>query len=426
MVLAILLSGCLEFDHPYKVLAPGIWRGQLQLIPKVTIKERRDAALSTEPELSEGKLPFVFEVFNPTSDSIYIEIINGDERIPVKDIQYGRNPETARDTIRINFPIYDTYLTADIDGNKMDGFWTVKSRKNYKIPFSARYGKNYRFTTLKKKPVMDISGLWPALFDEGEDQYSAIGAFQQKGNHLSGTFMTETGDYRFLEGTVQDDKMYLSAFDGSHAFLFEGKINPADSTITGGFRSGKHYQTSWTAKMNNHAGLKDPEKLVQTKDTLTPVYLELPRPDGQQWSLDDPSLAGKPVILQIMGTWCPNCRDEGAFLADYLKHHPKTPVQVIGLAFEKYDDPNHSMAVINNYQKILKIPYPIVLAGKPKKENVLSLFPQLDNFRAYPTMIFLDKEHRIVKVHTGFNGPATPEYDHFKKEFEIIIRSLSQ
>ena len=425
IVVAMLYSSCIEFDHPYKVLAPGIWRVEMPLIPHVAPKERRDAALSTAQELTEGKLPFLMEVFNPTEDSIYIEIINGAERIPVTDIHHGRNPETARDTIRINFPIYDTYITADIDGNKMDGFWHVKSKKNYKIPFSARYGKGHRFTTMKKTPIMDISGRWATTFSPGNDEYQAIGVFQQDGNHLTGTFMTETGDYRFLEGTIQDDKIYLSAFDGSHAFLFEGKINPEDSTMTGSFRSGTHYQTTWQAKKNDQIALRDAENLVQTKDN-TAVNFSLPTPDGRQISLDDPTLAGKPTLLQIMGTWCPNCRDEGSFLADYFTKHPDLPINVIGLAFEKYDDPKRNMAVIRKYKEVLKIPYDIAFAGKPKKENILSIFPQLENFVAYPTMIFLDKDRRIIKIHTGFNGPATPEYIHFQNEFDKSIKEMLQ
>ncbi len=426
IAIAILFSQCIEFDHPYKVLAPGIWHIQMPLVPYTAPEERRDAALSTAQELTEGKLPFLLEVFNPTKDSIYIEIINGKERIPVTDIQYGRNPETARDTIRINFPIYDTYIVADIDGNKMDGFWHVKRRENYKIPFSARYGKKHRFTTLKKTPVMDISGKWATTFSPEKDEYHAIGVFQQDGNHLTGTFMTETGDYRFLEGTIQADKIYLSAFDGSHAFLFEGKVNPMDSTITGSFRSGTHYQTTWVAKKDDQSTLKDAENLVQAKDHTTPVNFNLPTPDGRQISLDAPTLAGKPTILQIMGTWCPNCRDEGVFLADYFTQHPDLPINVIGLAFEKYDDVNKNMAVIQKYKQVLKIPYDIVFAGKPKKENILSIFPQMDSFMAYPTMIFLDKDRKIIKIHTGFNGPATPEYSHFKQEFDKTIKELTQ
>ena len=45
--------------------------------------------------------------------------------------------------------------------------------------------------------------------------------------------------------------------------------------------------------------------------------------------------------------------------------------------------------------------------------------------KAYPTMIFLDKQNRIVKTHTGFSGPATREYEDFKKEFAKDIEKIN-
>jgi len=38
--------------------------------------------------------------------------------------------------------------------------------------------------------------------------------------HAEGTFLTPVGDYRYLEGNIMNDKLYLSTFDGNHAFLF--------------------------------------------------------------------------------------------------------------------------------------------------------------------------------------------------------------
>lgn len=118
----------------------------------------------------------------------------------------------------------------------------VTTRENYAIPFTAKQAEGYRFTPLRKKPVADLTGQWACTFgladDDGDEPYPAVGEFKQSGNQLTGTFLTETGDYRFLEGTVQGDKLYLSCFDGAHAFLFQGKIN-ADSSLSGAFYSGK-------------------------------------------------------------------------------------------------------------------------------------------------------------------------------------------
>ena len=129
-------------------------------------------------------------------------------------------------------------------------FYDPGRSENYAIRFKAKHGRDHRFTQLKKEPLFDISGKWETTFGiDKSEPYPAIGEFKQSGNKLTGTFLTETGDYRFLEGTVQANKMYLSVFDGSHAFLFEAKLME-DSTLIGSFRSGNHYKTLWEAKRN--------------------------------------------------------------------------------------------------------------------------------------------------------------------------------
>jgi len=147
--------------------------------------------------------------------------MNGEERIKVSDIEIGRNKENNKDTFLIEFPIYESYLKGYYNERIIEGEWVVTTKKNYALPFVAKYGKNYRFTQLKQKPVMDLTGNWEVQFEDENGPYAGVGEFKQDGNELRGTFRTETGDYRFLEGTVQKDKLYLSVFDGAHAFLFE-------------------------------------------------------------------------------------------------------------------------------------------------------------------------------------------------------------
>ncbi len=427
LVFAMLvgLSSCLEFEHSYRVVAPGIWRGELTLHAGAPeIHRRRDAALSQRAERGDIVLPFLFEVFNPAPDSVYIEIINGKERIPVREVSHRQNPETKRQVLSLHFPVYDTYIEAEVDGGKMDGFWYVPSRGNYKIPFSARLGKVHRFEDLRQQPVMDISGLWQARFGSGDDGFEAVGVFQQEGNQVHGTFMTNTGDFRFLAGHIQGDRLALSTFDGSHAFLFEAKIRSVDSTMTGAFYSGSHYQTTWEARKDPSARLDDPESQVRY-DPNRPVRLRLPRPDGDTLDIENTDLAGRPKIIQIMGTWCPNCRDEGVFLAEYLRAHPDLPVEIFGVAFEKSGDPAKAFPRIKQYRRALHAPYPIAFGGKAERKRIFEVFPQLDNFVAYPTMLFLDAQNRIVAVHTGFNGPATPAYTAFKTHFGDLVKKLT-
>ncbi len=420
------MSGCLVMNEPYAVLAPGVYRAVLKLDGKPNRPLNTDAKPPNEEikfeEVTDGELPFTFELVYDTKDKFHIEIINGEERIRVDDIVYGHNRVNGDDTIRIEFPHYDSYIRALYEEDVIEGEWVVKTKKNYTIPFVAWQGKNHRFTTLKKEPV-NVAGKWEVTFGEKGEEYSAIGEFQQEGNYLTGTFLTETGDYRFLEGTVQADKMYLSTFDGSHAFLFEAKMLP-DSTLVGTFRSGSHYKDIWIAKRNSSVTLTDPNTLTYLKEGYDKVTFSFENSDGKRVSLEDEKYKDKIKIVQIIGTWCPNCADETQFLADYLSKNKNKDLAVIALAYEKHKHKEKAFSAISKFKKRFGIDYEVLWAGSSKKDEAAKTLPMLNHILSYPTMIFLDKNDKVRKIHTGFAGPATSEYPKFIKEFNDFVGAL--
>ncbi|HRD38300.1 MAG TPA: TlpA family protein disulfide reductase, partial [Bacteroidia bacterium] len=106
------------------------------------------------------------------------------------------------------------------------------------LQFEAVYNNATRFVTTAK-PKVDFTGRYEVTFNAGtSDAYKAVGIFKQSGSKVTGTFLTETGDYRYLEGAVQNSNMSLSCFDGSHAFLFfmtaankTGKVNDLEGKV---------------------------------------------------------------------------------------------------------------------------------------------------------------------------------------------------
>lgn len=425
---SLALNSCITVDTSFQGLPPGKWRAVLKLDNRPGIVNKKGAPL---PELmglefeetTDGELPFTFEVIHDTETEFHIEIINGDERIRVDDITIGLDRSTAKDTVVINFPLYESYIKAIFEERVMEGVWVVPSRGGYQIPFLAKHGEGHRFTTVRKKPVMDISGKWEVTFLDDEP-YKGIGEFNQKGNILTGTFMTETGDYRFLEGEVQENKVYLSVFDGAHAFLFEAKINATDSTMIGSFRSGKHYKTIWEAKKNDNAKLTNPNDLTFLKEDYDKIEFKFPNTEGKMVSLDDEKYKGKAKIIQIFGTWCPNCRDETNFLKKYLNNNKHTDLEVIALAFEKHRALEKATASVKRYKDKLNLPYEMLIAGYSDKNEAAQSLPMLNHILSYPTMIFIDKNDKVTKIHTGFNGPATSEFENFKKEFEENVQEI--
>lgn len=429
VLLLMLFSGCFVIENQFTGLPPGPWRAVLELEPKNITPNPKGQPLPEKlnlqfEEVSGGELPFNFEVIYENENDFYIEIINGEERIRVDDIIMGRDPTTAKDTVLINIPIFDSYFRGIYEEDVMEGEWIVRNREEYRIPFVAHFGRAHRFTTLRKEPVMDLSGKWKTFFEvETDTPYPAIGEFEQNGNHLQGTFRTETGDYRFLEGTVQADKLYLSCFDGGHAFLFEGKIQP-DSTILGIFRSGTHYQTLWEAERDPSFELSDPDSLTFLREGYQELSFSFPDADGNIISLADERFEGKAKIIQIMGTWCPNCWDETRFLIDFVQNNPTEDIQIIALSFEKYEAEEKALKAIRTYREKMQLPYPILHAGTYGSEEAKKALPALNHILSYPTMIFLDQQNRVQKIHTGFNGPATSRYKDFVTDFNQAVQSL--
>lgn len=421
-IIVLLFGACVEPQNSFTKVPPGQWRAVLLLDDNPVLATLEDEEVSTVID-KQGDLPFNFEVVYDTDNDFHIELINGEERIRVEDIEYGRDRATAKDTLIIKFPVYDTYIKAIYEEDIMEGDWFVNYKEGYSIPFKAYYGQSHRFFTTKKEPVADISGKWQAYFEVGsEDEYPAIGEFKQKENALSGTFLTETGDYRYLDGSIQGNKTYLSCFDGAHAFLFLGKILE-DGSLTGLFRSGKHYATDWTATKDENASLSDAFELT-TKVSEEAFDFSFTNTENKLVSLSDNRYQGKVKLVNIMGTWCPNCRDESNFLKTYLAEEKPDDVAIISLAFEEYSDEAKSRAAIQRYKEKGNIPWEVLLAGPSDKAEASKVLPQLSGILSYPTLLFVDKENQIRKIHTGFAGPATSAYKSFEKDFKSIIKTL--
>jgi hypothetical protein len=246
-------SGCVVSDNPYSALPPGKWRGVLYIEYRPVSGNPRGEPLPEKlnlqfEEVAGGELPFNFEVKYPHPDSFYLEIQNDGIPIVLNHIVLGRDNRTAKDTFQIFFPDGQSFLRGTFSENVLEGEWVDLRRENYSIRFLARHGRDYRFTTMRKAPVTDLSGTWDLRFEPEEGEgFNATGEFRQNGNTLRGDFKTPAGGFRHLEGTIQGNKLYLSAFDGRDALLVEGKILP-DSTITGALRNGKDFRCIWEAR----------------------------------------------------------------------------------------------------------------------------------------------------------------------------------
>ncbi len=363
----------------------------------------------------QQKLPFIFEVKNDT----LLTIFNADEQINVDEITY-RN-----DSVKIQMPVFEGFLIAKISENGLQGSF-IKPSLDQIVPFVATKN-NERFSSTKNASV-NITGNWETVFSEHATpgKYIAMGIFNQKGNNISGTFRTTSGDYRYLEGIMDGDSLKLSTFDGAHAFLFKAKAT--DSILKGYFYSGNHWKEPFTAKLNNDYELPKEEELTYIKKGYEYFDFAFPDTRGRVVSLSDPEFRDKVIIIQIMGTWCPNCLDESKYLVKYLKENPNKNLQVIALAFEVAKTRTIAYQRIHRLKERIGITYPVLLAqfgNTADKKIANQKLPMLNQIISYPTTIFMDKNRKVRKILTGFNGPATGEkYNEFKKDFKRFVDAL--
>ena len=368
-------------------------------------------------------IPFNFELKDDAGKKL-LTIINGKEKFKVTDIA------VRNDSVIIKMPLFDSEIRAALKENTLQGNWVrhIGSR-NILIPFSAQADASWRFFSSPQKAKFNVSGRWSATFTDEDLQNKdvTVGEFKQVGNDITGTFLTTTGDYRFLQGTVSGDDLYLSCFDGGHAFLFTGKISN-DQTITNGkFYSGASSVQLWNAVKDENAKLPDAYSLTVLKPGYKKIDFTFPDLDKKPVSLADDQYKNKVVILQILGSWCPNCMDETAYLSSnfYKKYHVKG-VEVLGLAYERTTDFATSRKNIEPLKTRFNIPYNLLITGYTNNKNeAAKSLPALSGFVAFPTTIIIDKKGDVRKIHTGFSGPGTGDhYTEFTHEFETLIQQL--
>lgn len=364
-------------------------------------------------------LPFRFD-FSLQNDSAQIIIHNAEEKITVNEISF------SGDSVFIQMPVFDSEFRCKISGDTLfAGKWINHARKEKNIiPFTAVFGDKDIFGCPDSETIFPFEGKWKCLFSPNESDSSyAIGLFKTSGGKATGTFLTETGDYRFLEGCVFGKYMLLYCFDGSHAFIFHAEVME-DSTIWGEFYSGIHHHETWLAGKDEEFKLRNADSLTFMKQGFSKIDFTFPNIENKKVSLSDEKFKDKVTILQIMGSWCPNCMDETIFLTELHNKYQSHGLEIAALAFEKAEDFEKAKKNVSRLKKKYKSEYEFLVTGFQPK-NADKALPMLNHIMSFPTTIFIDRKGNVRKIRTGYSGPATgAEYEMFKKEIYGFTESL--
>lgn len=388
MVWAMLAVACRQTPPegtkvPWK---PGIWKVVFEAVtPDSVVHIPVYAEVS-----SDGKVAF----------------LNADERIVLDSMV------VQGDSFVVKMPYFNTVLKGKtINPEWVEGTWADLTRDRYMIHFTAAPSTLPDTTTLNAfDKTFDVT-FSP---NHTENTYKAVGLLKAKGDLLTGTFLTESGDYRYLQGSlrplVNGTKPFsMSCFDGTHLFYFTGAFK-GDSIVNGHFFSGKHWTEPWIGRLDATAVLKDPDSLTVLVPNHSGFHFSVKNASGDSVYFGPSEFQGKVTIVQIFGSWCPNCYDESVFVSELQKQAGAHQLQVIPVAFERGENFAQHVKQVKQQFSEMKLPYPPFFGGCSGKEDAGKVFPMLNRIMSYPTMIILDKKGQVRKIHTGFYGPGTGAY----------------
>jgi thiol-disulfide isomerase/thioredoxin len=399
LLIAIILSALFSCQTETRKLQEGYWRGVFIV--------------------NDYDIPFIFEAKDNKDGHTSIYLINGEDRFEVDKIEY------KGDSVIISIDLFNRAIKAKYTENSLNGKLIRVNSENpdQGIPLSAEYGISEKFPENGEVPSVSLDGTWDMEIGSSNNINIAVGIFGQNGSLLEGSILTTTGDYRFLEGIVHGNEFSLSSFGGSSPYLVQGKFNSDNSF------EGVLVTTSRVVNIkgirNQEAKLPDAYNITSLKEGYSSIEFSFPDLNGKNISLSDPAYKDKIVIVSIMGSWCPNCLDENAFLSEWYTKNRDRGVEIIALGFELKNDFKSAKKSLTSLKNRLGIEYEILFAGTTSKESVAKALPALNGIASFPTTIFIGRNGNVRKIHSGFSGPATGKfYEEFITKFNAIVDQL--
>ncbi|MEM9593177.1 MAG: TlpA disulfide reductase family protein [Acidobacteriota bacterium] len=402
----LLFSGCAEQDpERAAVQLVGTWRAVL--------------------ESPGGDLPFLLRI-DDDGPRLRGVVVNGSEEALITAVERrGRN-------VVFRFDVYDSEITAELENrDRMTGRWrkTAAGGEETLMAFAAVRDGGQRFGPASESgpgALESIGGHWAVEFTDEDGTEPARGEFEQQGPLVRGTFLTPVGDYRFLEGWYENGYLRLSTFDGAHAFLFDARVQE-DGTLVGNFWSRDTYHATWTGRpaAEGEVILPNAWELAGLTNDEGSFSFSFPDLDGKTVSLDDPRFENKVVLVNIFGSWCPNCNDEAPLLAAWYHRYRDRGFEVVGLAYELTGDPERDVQQVRRFAARHAVDYPLLLAGTSDKQAAGATLPDLSAVVAFPTSVFIGRDGKVRKIHSGFAGPGTGRHhSELVSELEGLIQGL--
>jgi thiol-disulfide isomerase/thioredoxin len=355
-------------------------------------------------------IPFRLDI-SGSGSNVKGAFLNGDEKVT------STSGDFEGDSLILNFAQYAEKLRGTLRNGQLTG--TIEGKfgpqPRSTLPFQAKPFVSDKSETAANIP--SINGRWEIEVNspKGESAWHFI--VRQSGGDVSAAILRVDGDTGSLTGKYQDGKFVLGHFSGERPYLLDVTPRSDGSLhIILNDYSGKRELIAYRPADARAKGLPaptDPTRHTRIADPTQPFVFRFPDIDGHIISNTEARFRGKVVLVNITGSWCPNCHDEAPFLVDlYRKYHARG-LEIVALDFEEQEQ-LRNLTRLRAFIKHYGIRYTVLVGGQPDQVN--EKLPRLINLNAWPTTVILGRDGLVKAIHVGFASAASGEFSSERKE----------
>lgn len=361
-------------------------------------------------QINGVETPFPLEISGSGADVTGF-FFNGETRYPSTEGRFENGK------LWLKWDYYEATLEATLANGVLEGRYAGTRRMAG--PFAIRATK----AAVPGEPaasgaVPNIDGLWEIPYKSGKGELAWRFVVQQHGADAAATILRVDGDTGTISGRFQNGKFVLSHFDGARAHLLQ--ITPASDGTLDILQDANTKMTAFRPAFARAKGLPeptDPNQHTTMKDPDAPFQFSFPDLKGRTVSNTDARFRGKVMVVEITGSWCPNCHDEAPFLEEMYRKYGGQGLEIVSLSFEEaaqLKNPSRLRAFVKKYG----LEFPVLLCGDPDEAN--QKLAQLNDWNTWPATLFIDRKGRVRSIHAGFPSPGSgPLYGEARDEFSV-------
>jgi len=396
LVSSLMFTSCQPQPPPQK----GFWKGTVSLV-------------------DQKQLPFlVYLDLTPPAPSGYF--LNGSEQTPIPEIYQNG------DSLTLVFSEYGAVMRSVWKGGRLIGEFLRFRKDTTANTFEASpFTGAEEGVKTKTNPDVPLVGKFQVFFKnrDGIDS-SSIATFWSRGDSVFGTIIAADGDYGLMAGRQVGNSVQLGRFSGWQGQLMELTRTQNEWGGTLYYRTPPSISLTLGPRPAKTVEVSDSKK-TSPKDSRKPFSFSGVTLMGDTITNLDPRFKGKALIIDIMGTWCHNCMDAAPLLQKLYTDFNKQGLEVVGLSLELSGELQTARKNLLLYEERFGITFPVLFCGSLDNANVETrIRSQLNNFFAYPTTIFVDRNGIVQYIHEGFKGPGSGE--EYQRQVDLYYETVEK